>query len=678
MSEEETMRLVAEVVDKYSGPIKQMMDQLKQLSKGAKDIHETGKKKTDEHAKAYRDLRDQLMRVKETTTDVLSPAFSALGVTVLSVSGSIAAISESIKKFGEYGEKLEFAHRASGLLTNTIRGLAEENQRFGVSAEETVKSLETFGGHMDELGRRSPTYMNEWKKFGKVWNELGQELTFGGLSREQQLKRAMEYVPTIRNVDQRKRVLALLGLPENWAYLTTKEMREMEKRGEEFNKSFPFNAEVAKQAKESWDELLSTMRGVRDVLSGEFGGGFAEGLHSINDFVKDELVPAIKREVSDIKNMVEDLRGLWKLIKEGPGDKSSWWNRPLMGGTKDDLIPTPGDAKKSMQDVFGAFTDKKVQENVKEGTRKGLEEFYNSLKSANGTYVPMAYHPSDSVGGGSGTPKFGNKDFPNLGDSVDSIRRNMKGVGLPPSGSGPAPSGLTGNKRETARVMADEFKRAGMSDNAIAGIMANVQDESRFNPTLRHPDQPRWGGEAHYAHGLYQEGGAEWNRYAAWLGKNYPGSDWRDPRLQTRFMAENLKQNYPKTWEKLQHQNRFQAGATFVDEYLKPAAAYRSARMRKYLQGGVGTLEDYVGHAEAHGARLRDFVNRGKRSPSDAELLRRGMKATDAGSLDGNAKLTIDLNGFPRGTRTTQKADGIFKDVTLNRGRPMVTASEIS
>jgi hypothetical protein len=52
------------------------------------------------------------------------------------------------------------------------------------------------------------------------------------------------------------------------------------------------------------------------------------------------------------------------------------------------------------------------------------------------------------------------------------------------------------------------------------------------------------------------------------------------------------------------------------------------------------------------------------------------MKAVDAGGLNGSASLTIDLNGFPRGTRTASKAERLFKQVTLNRGRPMAPASE--
>ncbi len=39
----------------------------------------------------------------------------------------------------------------------------------------------------------------------------------------------------------------------------------------------------------------------------------------------------------------------------------------------------------------------------------------------------------------------------------------------------------------------------------------------------------------------------------------------------------------------------------------------------------------------------------------------------------------IGLDGFPRGTKFAAKPNGdIFKAVTLNRGRPMVTGSEVS
>jgi hypothetical protein len=48
-----------------------------------------------------------------------------------------------------------------------------------------------------------------------------------------------------------------------------------------------------------------------------------------------------------------------------------------------------------------------------------------------------------------------------------------------------------------------------------------------------------------------------------------------------------------------------------------------------------------------------------------------GYDSCRCGGFTGSASLTIDLDGFPGGTRTASRADGLFKQVTLNRGRPM-------
>jgi hypothetical protein len=43
---------------------------------------------------------------------------------------------------------------------------------------------------------------------------------------------------------------------------------------------------------------------------------------------------------------------------------------------------------------------------------------------------------------------------------------------------------------------------------------------------------------------------------------------------------------------------------------------------------------------------------------------------------EGHAHLRIDLNGFPHKTRTRLAHGGAFKQVSLNRGRPMTVASQ--
>lgn len=150
-----------------------------------------------------------------------------------------------------------------------------------------------------------------------------------------------------------------------------------------------------------------------------------------------------------------------------------------------------------------------------------------------------------------------------------------------------APSAEENHAQTVARVL----RQSGMSENGIRGMLANIQDESGFLPGLRHPDQPRYSGEAHYAHGLFQMGGGEWKKYEGWLRDNHPDADWRDPVLQTQFQVENLQKNYPATWKRMNEGTAEQAAQEFLTQYERPAARYRAARAEKYGRG-IGSLED--------------------------------------------------------------------------------------
>ncbi len=193
--------------------------------------------------------------------------------------------------------------------------------------------------------------------------------------------------------------------------------------------------------------------------------------------------------------------------------------------------------------------------------------------------------------------------------------RQALSVGQPPGGGGdlgPGPAvgtigaaALGANRRAVAATVAQGWAAAGMSPAGIAGVLANIREESNFNPALRHPDQPHWSGEAHYAHGLYQEGGQEWLNYMAWLGKYHPGADWRDPGLQTAFAAENLKIHYPKVWERMLHaHSAAEAAAAYASGYLKPAAPYLHSRIEKFMSRGVPGIESYTGGAGSRPAMV--------------------------------------------------------------------------
>ena len=173
------------------------------------------------------------------------------------------------------------------------------------------------------------------------------------------------------------------------------------------------------------------------------------------------------------------------------------------------------------------------------------------------------------------------------------LRNPAQTFGAPAApASAAARAAVSAGAGPTVAAMVEELRAAGISDNGIRGILANAQDESGFNPALRHPDQPRFGGEAHYAHGLYQEGGTEWNNYDSWLKQN-GHEDWTDPRLQTRFLAQRLQSGYPGVWKQLNEGSPEQAAQAFVSGYLRPAENYRIARSTKYGRG-VPELDAYA------------------------------------------------------------------------------------
>lgn len=147
-----------------------------------------------------------------------------------------------------------------------------------------------------------------------------------------------------------------------------------------------------------------------------------------------------------------------------------------------------------------------------------------------------------------------------------------------------------------AQTIINELRQHGASDSAIRGVLANVKDESNFNPSSRVPDQPNFSGEAHFAHGLYQEGGDEWNNYSNYVSKN--GGNWQDPALQTRFLAQNLKANYPKVWDAMNRGSPEDAAQSFASGYLKPSAQILNARNAAYAKG-IPQMDNYVSGAPA-------------------------------------------------------------------------------
>jgi hypothetical protein len=84
-----------------------------------------------------------------------------------------------------------------------------------------------------------------------------------------------------------------------------------------------------------------------------------------------------------------------------------------------------------------------------------------------------------------------------------------------------------------------------------------------------------------------------------------------------------------------------------------------------------------AGRTPAAGIRAR-----GHEQPPSVDLLSHARRAGVFGPAEhkvtGDASVRIDLAGFPRGTKTKADITGLFKEVKINRGRALPTASQES
>jgi hypothetical protein len=709
---DETMRLVAEVVDKYSGPVREMQKAFRALQNDIKGVHTTGTFQAKQHTKATKDLHDAIGKARSITS-AFTPTMATLGITAVSVSGSIAGLVSVIKGLGEKTQSLTYLARQTQLSTNTLRVWEGMAERVGSSAEEMDAGLSKFGDTMAAAGR---DYLVPLQPLINIHGAM--EAVFGsvqklkGMSSEGQLNSVFDFLGKNYPVDQKRSVLRALGLPENFANASIDQLRIARAELEKWAVNHPLDFAKGGKSKKVFDELRESIQGLKDDLGGDFAPGLTEVIKQLTGFLeKKETIAAIGAELrADFKAAGDLITAIDKLrhgenplagtgpvlIPGGPADRVSkflkepfdpWGigskTRSAIGDIWDKPLGSRGHAG-TFSDRFGSWPaadkDKKAtEEGTKKGVFDGLMQFFQ-LQSyqAPGGGMPgatkAAYYPGGGGGVGTGNRFAGGA----MGGSRDV-----------PAGSGPVNSKFSSNKRQVAAIAASEWRKAGMPDTGTAGVMYNIGQESSFNPTLRHPDQPHFGGEAHFAHGLYQEGGTEWNHYAAWLQKNYPGADWKNPQLQSRFAAWNLKTNYPKVWSRMKNaKSRQEAAAAYASGYLKPAAGYLANRISGINRHGVPSLDAYTGGMQGqdksaialHGEALRRHF--GHPAPHPArELLLHAQKAGWGGGTTGllpsNATLRVDLNGLPRGTRTKMDHSG-FKEVQVNRGRSMPMASNNS
>jgi hypothetical protein len=145
--------MAAEIVDKWSGPLRAMNKSLRSLADAAKGTHQTTTAHVRDQAKAYGGLDRSVRDIADRTKNLLTPALAAAGVSILSVGGAVAALVKATNSFGETTKKLAFMSRETGFSIAKLRELDALASRVGTSPEAMRAGEQAFAHNMEQLRR---------------------------------------------------------------------------------------------------------------------------------------------------------------------------------------------------------------------------------------------------------------------------------------------------------------------------------------------------------------------------------------------------------------------------------------------------------------------------------------------------------------------------------------------
>lgn len=683
--QDDTTRIIVEVVDKFSKPLNDLKKQFEGVGR------DTSARKARD---MFEGLRDSVATVGNSVRNVLAPALSAMGVSTLSAGGAIAAMAVAIRDFSKATNELSFLSRQTGLSVDKMREMESVGKRVGVSSEQMRGSLSNLARTAQEF--RAGT--------GSAWNKVFQEGDANTKAFAQSLRHAgnnAEFLEGVfRGMDNMPRVvdkerwLEWFGMPKELALLTRAEREKVvaewrkvygptTKEGEAAARKFE---EVLNQIGDSWDgltkrmaesgslkELTGVAEKLRDLLNNPKTGealvtvfktlwSIAEGIFNFFKGIAPYLETA-NAAAENILRMYDldkgaEQRKHWEDVakQSTPMKRQLRWGGLLPGTEPVPLAKTTDELRKSLGGPSKEETKQTLKEGVAEGTIKGLKEF--ALEMGGGA---MGGIEGGNLGGAS-VIKAALTTGGNYGGGAGGAM-NYGGGG--PTGKMPA-----GQRAKNAQVIYDTLRSLGHSHEQASAALAHVEAESSFNPNAT--------GDRGTAHGFFQHRGVRWQNQ---LRKSREwGLDPNSPEAAARFFDWELRNDPGNAGPGVAR--RYFGSSTTRDAVTALNAYERFAGWQRGQAHRYGYGEKYARSMKRSEGQELSGVPMPPTRPIEPPTVPRErlMNAAAASNqfarVEGDARLRIDLNGFPRGTRTQFAASGMFSDVQLHRGDTVPFASE--
>lgn len=702
---DENLRLQAEVVDKFSGPLRRLRDGLRGV-RAPEDMRRI--------QSGFESLKRGAEMASHAVRTTLGVALTGIGITSITAGGALAGLFAAAKNFGTSAAELRFFSQEVGVTARNIRRLEDFGANFNVSADQVRAGVGKVSESMRELRRGHGDLADYLRRINPdLFNQLR-----GSATNNQALGHLLGYLEMIPDAADRAAFAAKVFGNSAWGRFGQGGPGSIAKEmvGVDRNLGAPTDAdmEAADRFLRAWNDISSTMTKVRNIIGGQalpmmntFLEGFHTRLASIDwEKLVGEGVTKFKELVAEIGKIGKALGEVdWKLFgnvamgvlteigtfvtelakairdikKLFNGDFSGFRFERLPGaqpsdpgaaaaaGLKERQLSAlereiarrqaTGQDTSALEKQRGQIVDElkalreKMRENVREGVKEGMQGLIQQQPfggGAGGWGAGGLFHNA-SLGGGAGP-----------GGPFPRMPRLARGGGGGAGEDGPSVAVTPFSGAKTFASKAPEVMRRLMKDfdltkEQAAGIVGNLGHESggfRQMQELRPLIPGSRGG-----FGWAQWTGPRRRAFEAWAAKN--GLDPKSDEANYGFLAHELR-----TTEK---------GALAAVRRSRTAQEAMTAFELGYERSGIKAW----GSRSAWTNRALDAYRQAPpaQDPARASLSRMGddlMRSRFANpEITGRAGVDIRLQGFPQGTKVNTSTEGIFQDVRLDRGRQL-------
>lgn len=198
---DETLRMQAEVVDRFSGPLKSLRAQLLDVSRQGASHGET-------LAKGMGKAEAAIQSTARSATTVLNPALATVGVTGLTAGAAVAGVAMSLSKLSSNLSSLGALSRETRVAAGTLQTFGAVARKFGLEQDAVASGTKTFAGNMREFSRGiGETY--QWlNRQGtdaagrQAFQDFAKDIR-GTTDEGEKLRKSLTFMETIKNPVER-------------------------------------------------------------------------------------------------------------------------------------------------------------------------------------------------------------------------------------------------------------------------------------------------------------------------------------------------------------------------------------------------------------------------------------------------------------------------------------------